>query len=53
MDRVFFEQLELFSITLVEPLDYLAFLELESKGKLVLTDSGGVQEEPVFWVFPA
>ena len=33
------------SLTLVEPLDYLAFLQLESKAKLVLTDSGGVQEE--------
>ena len=32
-------------ITLVEPLDYLAFLQLESKAKLVLTDSGGIQEE--------
>jgi UDP-N-acetylglucosamine 2-epimerase (non-hydrolysing) len=32
-------------ITFVEPLDYLAFLKLESKAKLVLTDSGGVQEE--------
>jgi UDP-N-acetylglucosamine 2-epimerase (non-hydrolysing) len=30
---------------LVEALDYLAFLQLESKAKLVLTDSGGVQEE--------
>jgi UDP-N-acetylglucosamine 2-epimerase (non-hydrolysing) len=26
-------------------LDYLSFLQLESKAKLVLTDSGGVQEE--------
>jgi len=44
------KQLNLFSIdtnglTLVEPLDYLAFLALESKTELVLTDSGGVQEE--------
>jgi len=44
------KQLDLFSIdagglTLVEPLDFLAFLMLESKAKLVLTDSGGVQEE--------
>ena len=44
------KQLDLFGIshtgiTLVEPLDYLAFLQLESKAKLVLTDSGGVQEE--------
>ena len=29
----------------IEPLDYLSFLQLESKAKLVLTDSGGVQEE--------
>lgn len=44
------KQLALFGIDttdliLVEPLDYLAFLQLESKAKLVLTDSGGVQEE--------
>jgi UDP-N-acetylglucosamine 2-epimerase (non-hydrolysing) len=44
------KQLEAFGleskgITLVEPLDYLAFLELESQARLVLTDSGGVQEE--------
>ena len=32
-------------LTLIEPLDYLSFLELEGKAKLVLTDSGGVQEE--------
>jgi UDP-N-acetylglucosamine 2-epimerase (non-hydrolysing) len=32
-------------ITFVEPLDYLAFLQLEGKARLVLTDSGGVQEE--------
>jgi UDP-N-acetylglucosamine 2-epimerase (non-hydrolysing) len=44
------KQLELFNldfegIMLVEPLDYLVFLQLENKAKLVLTDSGGVQEE--------
>ena len=32
-------------IKLIEPLDYLSFLQLESRAKLVLTDSGGVQEE--------
>jgi UDP-N-acetylglucosamine 2-epimerase (non-hydrolysing) len=32
-------------IELIEPLDYLSFFQLESKAKLVLTDSGGVQEE--------
>jgi UDP-N-acetylglucosamine 2-epimerase (non-hydrolysing) len=44
------KQLELFGIgteglTLVDPLDYLSFLNLESKAMLVLSDSGGVQEE--------
>jgi len=32
-------------LRLTEPLDYLRFLQLESRAKLVLTDSGGVQEE--------
>lgn len=44
------KQLELMSlniegINLVEPLDYLSFLQLEKNARLVLTDSGGVQEE--------
>ena len=33
------------SLKLIEPLDYLSFLQLESNARLVLTDSGGVQEE--------
>ncbi|MDI6886805.1 MAG: UDP-N-acetylglucosamine 2-epimerase (non-hydrolyzing), partial [archaeon] len=32
-------------IMFIEPVDYLSFLQLESRAKLVLTDSGGVQEE--------
>ncbi|MFC1982056.1 non-hydrolyzing UDP-N-acetylglucosamine 2-epimerase [Chloroflexota bacterium] len=32
-------------ITLAEPMDFLSFLQLESNARLVLTDSGGVQEE--------
>ncbi|MEM3642186.1 MAG: UDP-N-acetylglucosamine 2-epimerase (non-hydrolyzing) [Candidatus Bathyarchaeia archaeon] len=32
-------------VKLIEPLDYLSFLRLESSARLVLTDSGGVQEE--------
>jgi UDP-N-acetylglucosamine 2-epimerase (non-hydrolysing) len=32
-------------ISLVEPVGYMEFLELEANARLVLTDSGGVQEE--------
>jgi len=32
-------------LNVIEPLDYLSFLKLESKAKLIFTDSGGVQEE--------
>jgi len=32
-------------VRVVDPLDYLSFLMLESNARLVLTDSGGVQEE--------
>lgn len=44
------KQLRLFNfktdgVKLVEPLDYLSFLQLESNARLILTDSGGIQEE--------
>ncbi|MHC3129388.1 MAG: UDP-N-acetylglucosamine 2-epimerase (non-hydrolyzing) [Candidatus Bathyarchaeota archaeon] len=39
-------------VRLVEPLDYLSFLYLESKARLVLTDSGGVQEETCIMKVP-
>jgi len=33
------------ALSLVEPVDYFSFLQLESSARLILTDSGGVQEE--------
>jgi UDP-N-acetylglucosamine 2-epimerase (non-hydrolysing) len=33
------------NVKLVEPIDFFGFLQLESNARLVLTDSGGVQEE--------
>ncbi len=32
-------------VTLIEPLDYLPFIRLMSRANLIITDSGGVQEE--------
>ncbi|MDO8687176.1 MAG: UDP-N-acetylglucosamine 2-epimerase (non-hydrolyzing) [Dehalococcoidales bacterium] len=32
-------------IRLIEPLDFLGFLHLESNARLIFTDSGGIQEE--------
>jgi UDP-N-acetylglucosamine 2-epimerase (non-hydrolysing) len=33
------------NLNVIEPVDYFSFLQLESNARLVLTDSGGVQEE--------
>ena len=40
------------SLRLLDPLGYLDFLALESKAKLVITDSGGVQEETTYLGVP-
>ena len=37
--------LNLEGVTLMEPVGYLRFLRLENNAKLILTDSGGIQEE--------
>jgi UDP-N-acetylglucosamine 2-epimerase (non-hydrolysing) len=38
-------------ITLLPPLDYLPLVQLQKQAKIILTDSGGIQEEaPVFGV---
>ena len=33
------------NLTLIDPVDFLGFLQLGSNARLILTDSGGVQEE--------
>lgn len=38
-------KIEVNGVRFIKPLDYLSFLQLESNAKLVLTDSGSVQEE--------
>jgi len=38
-------QINFDGINLVEPFDFLTFLQLEKYAKVVLTDSGGIQEE--------
>ena len=32
-------------LTIIDPVDFFSFIQLESNAKLILTDSGGVQEE--------
>jgi len=39
-------------VQLIEPLGYLDFLALQSKARLVITDSGGVQEETTYLRVP-
>jgi UDP-N-acetylglucosamine 2-epimerase (non-hydrolysing) len=38
-------ELESQKLILIEPIDFMGFLQLESNARLILTDSGGVQEE--------
>jgi len=44
-ERIETYKLGMEGLNLIEPLDYLSFLKLESKAKMIFTDSGGVQEE--------
>ncbi len=39
-------------LLLIEPLGYLDFLKIQSESRLVLTDSGGIQEETTFLKIP-
>ena len=48
----FAERIEKSNIRLIEPLGYLDFMNLYSGAKLVLTDSGGLQEETTALTIP-
>ncbi len=39
-------------ITFIDPIDYLSFLQLEGNARLLMTDSGGVQEEACILKIP-
>jgi UDP-N-acetylglucosamine 2-epimerase (non-hydrolysing) len=38
-------QINFDGVTIVDPVDFLSFLQLEKHAKVILTDSGGIQEE--------
>ncbi len=40
------------NLTLIEPVDFFSFLQLGSNARLILTDSGGVQEEACIFKVP-
>lgn len=46
------QRLDAAAITLVEPLGYIEFMNLVSGAKVVITDSGGVQEETTYLGIP-
>jgi UDP-N-acetylglucosamine 2-epimerase (non-hydrolysing) len=37
------------NVHLIEPLDYLTFVRLMQRSAIILTDSGGIQEEARRW----
>lgn len=45
-------ELDAGAVKLIEPLDYLSFIHMESNAGLILTDSGGVQEEACILKIP-
>jgi UDP-N-acetylglucosamine 2-epimerase (non-hydrolysing) len=44
--------LKIHKVRLIDPLDYLSFLQLEKNARVVFTDSGGVQEETCIMKVP-
>jgi len=47
-----FDKMDSKAIRVIEPLGYLDFLRLQSEARLVLTDSGGIQEETTYLNIP-
>lgn len=45
INKVFGEDIKFANMFFIEPLEYLSFVYLMSKSNIILTDSGGIQEE--------
>src|SRR4030095_14659944 len=48
----FYELLRIKNLILTDPLNYFDFMRLMKYAKLVMTDSGGIQEETTFMKIP-
>jgi UDP-N-acetylglucosamine 2-epimerase (non-hydrolysing) len=51
-DPVYAALSDLPNVTLLEPIDYLSLVHLMKRSRLILTDSGGLQEEAPTWGVP-
>jgi len=51
-NKEFLKQIKLKNIELIEPLGYIDFISYQKSAQLIITDSGGVQEESTYLKIP-